>query len=94
MTNTRAMSVAVAERAAEQQQRRQRHEIGVDDPLQARRPTVPRSSLIEGSATLTTVPSRNAMPDPSTVAAIVQRAVAVPYRTRAGAATVIGVRLG
>ena len=42
--------------------------------------SVCRSLPIDGSATFTTVPSRNAMPEPSTVAAITQRAVGVPQR--------------
>ena len=40
-----------------------------------------RSVPIVGSATLTTVASRNAMPDPSTVASRTQRAVGVPHVT-------------
>ena len=40
-----------------------------------------RSVPIEGSATFTTVASRNAMPDPSTVASRTQRAVGVPHVT-------------
>ena len=43
--------------------------------------SVCRSRPIDGSATLTTVPSRNATPDPRTVAAITQRAEGVPKRS-------------
>src|SRR5688572_19174223 len=36
------------------------------------------------SATLTTVPSRNAMPEPRTAAAMTERPVTVPIRTASG----------
>src|SRR5262245_33223956 len=40
---------------------------------------VSRSSAMAGRATFTTVLSRNAIPEPSTVAAITHRAAGVPY---------------
>ncbi|TMC05335.1 MAG: MarR family transcriptional regulator [Chloroflexi bacterium] len=46
------------------------------------------SRPIDGRATLTTVPSRNATPEPRTVTRRTQRAPAVPYRSRGGAALV------
>ena len=78
--NTRLAAEAVAERAAEQQERRERDQVRVEDPLQTRRRRCADHCAIDGSATLTTVPSRKAMPDPSTVAAITQRPRAVPKR--------------
>ena len=71
---------AVAERAAEQQQRGERDQIRVDASTANRATSVSRSSPIAGSATLTIVPSRNAMPEPSTVAAMTHRAAGVPHR--------------
>src|SRR5471032_2676762 len=44
-----------------------------------------RSRAIVGRATLTTVESRNATPEPRTVAATIQRPAAVAYRTWPGA---------
>ena len=43
---------------------------------------VPRSSWMAGSATVTTVESRNAIPDPRTVASSVHRAAGVPQAVR------------
>src|SRR5260370_28812656 len=54
-----------------------------------------RLRAIAGSATFTTVPSRNAIPEPRTVAPITHRAVAVPIRTvRAAALGATSVVLG
>ena len=64
----------VAERAAEQDQRGQGQRVAVDGPLQAGERRRRRSAPIAGSATLTTVPSSNAMPEPRTVARSTQRA--------------------
>ena len=70
----------VPERAAEQDQRGQREQVAVGDPLQLRPSEASRSSPIVRSATLTTVPSSIAMPEPSTAAATTARPVAVPIR--------------
>src|SRR5699024_11883626 len=43
---------------------------------------VPSSSWMAGSATVTTVESRNAIPDPRTVASSVHRAAGVPQAVR------------
>src|SRR6266567_8935610 len=47
----------------------------------------PRSLPMAGSATLTTVASSAAMPDPSTVATRIHRPAGVPYRTASVVAT-------
>ena len=71
---------AVAQRAAEEHQRAERDEVGVEHPLEVGS-DASRSSAIAGSATLTMVPSRKATPDPRTVASRTQRASRVPMRT-------------
>src|SRR5437016_9512320 len=61
------------------------------------RPATPACRLraIAGSATFTTVPSRNAIPEPRAVAPITHRALAVPIRTvRAAALGATSVLLG
>ena len=72
-----ASSEDVAEVAAEQEQRAERDEVAVERPLQAG-DRQPESARIAGSATLTTVPSRNAIPEPRTAAATTQRPAGVP----------------
>jgi len=67
---------AVAQRAAQQDERSQRERVAVDDPLQAA-DAAARSPAIAGSATLTTVESSEAMPEPSTVPSRTQRPVAL-----------------
>ena len=64
----------VAERAADQQQRAEREQVGLDDPLLRARP-VSRSSRIDGSATLTTVPSTKTTAEPRMQAISVRRLV-------------------
>ena len=59
----------VAERAAEHEQRAEREQVPVITHCRAASPAS-RSPAIAGSAALTTVPSRNATPEPSTAAAI------------------------
>ena len=53
----------VAERAADQQQRGERQQVRLDDPLLGASPPS-RLLRIAGSATLTTVESRNTIPEP------------------------------
>ena len=64
------------ERAAQQDQRREGQQVAVDDPLEPGA-SAPRSSPIAGRATLTTVASRNAMPEPSTVTPSTHRPAAL-----------------
>ena len=68
----------VAERAADQDQRRQRERVGVDTHCSWRR-VAPRSSPTSRSAMLTTVPSSIAMPEPSTAAASTHRPCGRPW---------------
>ena len=90
-SRTLAAPVAVAERPAEQQQAGQRQRVGVHHPLQAGHRGVEVPPMA-GSAMPTTVASRAAMPEPSTVAATTHRPRAVDSRSSGmstpGAATV------
>ena len=63
---------AVAERAADQDQRREEERVGLDDPLHLGAPSRPGRACSAGSATLTTVPSMKAMLEPRIVAASTQ----------------------
>ena len=58
-----APAEAVAERTADQQQRGEEERIRLDDPLRIGSAVACRSRRIAGSATLTIVPSTNAMLD-------------------------------
>ena len=70
----------VAEGPAEQDQGREGEQVAVDDPLQLRQ-AASRSLPIVRSATLTTVPSSTAMPEPRTAARITARPVREPSST-------------
>ena len=75
------LAVDVAERAADQDQRAERQQVGVRDPLLRRSPP-PRSRSIAGSATLTIVPSIVATAEPRIAATSVSRLVPVHPRVR------------
>ena len=71
----------VAERAADEDQRAQRQEIGVDDPLLRGEPAAEVAAGSAASATFTTVPSMKTIDDPRIVAISVKRAAVVRSAT-------------
>jgi hypothetical protein len=70
----------VAQGTADEDEGRERERVAVHDPLQAGDARM-QLSADRGSATFTTVASRNAMLEPSTVASRIQRASGVPHVT-------------
>ena len=85
-------AVLVAERAAEEEQRTEREEVGVDGPLEAGDAAAEVVSMA-GSATLTTVESRNAIPEPRMAARMTQRPATLPIRMVPAAAGAAGAAL-